>query len=363
MIVLFNVKITDVRMGYPYHIGRGSWMPNPQRIDVFKYCLASTVALEPLVSKFHLYITLAPECEARRAELEAFIHEIIPADKLHLVWARNDYGRDWIRTTDEILSDPNELIWLACNDDHIFIDYNLDVVQSAVTTLDQDPDPNAVMIYSHWPEQIRMSRFYKGELTADGNLVKFAWENFDGIMILKAGRFKQYWTRDYGDALMFKVDYLGGLYGYKCPGNVYAPTRELVRHYEGYAHVNQTAEMANLVPPLYVPQGFFERDLKVRVGYPERKDGWQNLYSAAEWLYNANPNGVEHRWCVEDIPLFWKPYISELDVNLDQNVGQLHQARNAAFLAATHIPMRCFDIDFTHENHHPAEWFDKQLLK
>ena len=350
-------------MGYPYHIGRGNWVPNPPRIDVFKYCLASTAVLEPLVTKFHLYITLAPECESRRAELEAFIHEIIPEDKLHLVWQRCDYGHDWKRVTDEILNDPDELIWLACNDDHIFLDYNLDIVKSAIDVLNEDSDPNAMMVYTHWPEQVRMSRHLGGELVANGDFIKSQWENFDGVMIMKAGRFKKYWERDYGDALMFKVDYLGAVHGYVCPGTFYNPTRELVRHYEGYAHVNQSTEMANLSPPLYVPHGFFEKDLKVRVGYPDRKEGWQNLYAAAEWLYNANPNGVEHRWCIEDIPLFWKPYISELDVNPNQDIAALKQARNAAFLAATHIPMTCFAITFTHEDHHPAEWFDKQLLK
>ena len=44
MIVLFNVKITDIRMGYPYR--RAAWMPNPERYDVFRYCLASTAVLD-----------------------------------------------------------------------------------------------------------------------------------------------------------------------------------------------------------------------------------------------------------------------------------------------------------------------------
>ena len=363
MKVLFNVKITDVRMGYPYT--RGSWMPNPQRMDVFKYCLASTAVLEPLVDKFHFYITLAPEYQHQQADLEEYMQSLFPENKLHIVWARNDFTRHWRKTCEEILTDPNELVWMAANDDHIFIDYNLDMFKAAIDNLNADPDPDAMLIYSHWPEQMRMSRHFNGELTADGNLIRYQWENFDGIMILKAGRFTKYWEIDHGDQLVFKPDYMGWVFNYKCPSNIYVPTREMVRHYEGYSHVNQNMEqtLANISTPLYVPHGFFERDLKVRVGYADRREGWQNLYAAAEWLYNANPNGVEHRWCVEDIPLFWKPYISELDVNLDQNVGQLHQARNSALIASTRVPMGCFGYTFTHENHHPAEWFEKQLLK
>ena len=143
MKVLFNVKITDIRMGYPYR--RAAWMPNPERYDVFRYCLASTAVLEPLVSKFVFCVTLAPELADRQQELEAYMRELFPADKLELIWSRCDYGRDWKRICDKYLDDPDEIVWLACNDDHIFIDSNLDMVESAINWLDLDPDPNAVM--------------------------------------------------------------------------------------------------------------------------------------------------------------------------------------------------------------------------
>jgi hypothetical protein len=364
MIVLFNVKITDIRIGYAYT--RGAWMPNPERFDIFKYCLASTAVLEPLVEKFVLFITLAPELAHRQAELEKYIRELIPADKLILSWARLDFRRDWVNactrnlTTAKLFQDPNQLVWLACNDDHIFVDNNLNVVESAITTLNADPDPNAIMYYSHWPEQMRMSQHFKGELTADGNFVKYYWENFDGIMILKAGRLLKYWDRDYGDALMFKTDYLGGHHGYKCPGNVYAPTRELVRHYEGYSHVGTGCD--NIAPPLYIPPGFFEKNMWVRVGYPNRQNGWTNLNPASEWLYNFNPAGTDYRWTVKDIPLFWQGRISATDVAKDYDPKVMNQARDAAFLAATRVPMKCFGIEFTHENHHPKEFFKNHLL-
>jgi len=358
MIILFNVKITDVRMGYPYT--RGSWMPNPERFDIFKYCLASTRALDPVVTKYAFYVTLAPELAHRQEELDAYIHELFPEEKLHLKWKRNDFGRDWRQNMDELLTDPNELVWLAANDDHIFLDSDLNIVRSAINTLDNDSDPNALVYYSHWPEQMRMAHHLNGQLTDDGNFVKFNWETFDGIMILKAGRLKKYWERDYGDALMFKPDYLAAHHGYQCPSTVYSPTKEIVRHYEGYSHVGTGCD--NVMPPLYVPLGFFDKDMKVRIGYPDRKDGWINLYSASEWLYNANPNGADFRWCVEDLPMFWQEHISELDVNLDQDINILHQARNQALVAASRVPMTCFGITFDQTNTPPSDWFNKHLL-
>jgi len=312
MIVLFNVKITDIRMGYPYT--RGGWMPNPERFDVFRYCLASTAVLEPLVSKFIFCITLAPELIHRQAELDEYINSLFPAEKLELIWQRCDYGRDWKRVCDQYLTDPDEIVWLACNDDHIFIDNDLDTIESAINWLTLDPNPNAVMYYSHWPEQMRMSRHYNGELTSDGDFIRYEWETYDGIMMLKAGRLKDYWLRDYGDAQMF------------------------------------------------IPPGFFENDIKIAVGFQERDDSWTNFNPSSEWLYNFHPNGTDYRWVEEDIPLFWRSRLGKITHSPDYDTNFMYQARDAAFLAATRVPMRCFDIEFTHANHHPKEWFRKNLF-
>ena len=362
MIVLFNVKITDIRMGYPYR--RAAWMPNPERFDVFRYCLASTAVLEPLVSKFVFCVTLAPELAHRQQELEAYMKELFPANKLELIWSRCDYGRDWKIICDRYLDDPEEIVWLACNDDHIFIDTNLDIVESAINWLELDPDPNAVMYYSHWPEQMRMSKYHNGELTSDGDFIRYDWETYDGIMMLKAGRLKKYWERDYGNALMFKVDYLGAHHGYVCPGPVYAPTKEIVRHYEGYSHVNdnmvQTLE--NIVPPIFIPPGFFEGDLKIAIGFYDRDDSWTNFNPAAEWLYNAKTSGTDYRWVEEDIPLFWRSRIGKITHSPDYDQQAMRQARDTAMLISTRVPMKCYSIEFGLENHHPKECFSKHFL-
>lgn len=362
MIILFNVKITDIRMGYPYR--RAEWMPNPERFDVFRYCLASHAVLEPLVSKFIFCITLAPELAHRHAELDAYIRSLYPADKLELIWQRCDYGRDWKKICDRYLTDPDELVWLACNDDHIFIDSSLDVVESAIKWVTADPNPNAVMYYSHWPEQMRMSKHLNGTLTSDGDFIRYDWDTYDGIMLLKAGRLKQYWEREYGDAQMFKVDYLGAFYGCKFPGPVYAPTKEIVRHYEGYSHVNDNMEqtLANIVPPLFIPPGFFENNMHIRVGFVERDDAYTNFNPAAEWLYNSKPTGTDYRWHEDDIPLFWQGHITNIEYDKNYNTGQMRWARDAGVLAATRVPMKCFCVEFTHENHHPKEWFTKHSL-
>jgi hypothetical protein len=362
MIVLFNVKITDVKMTHPYAgtvYDRASWFPVSNRFDIFKYCLASRAVMAPVVDKFIFYIDLA-EFTPRQAELEEFMLSIFPPDKIEIHWYRIDRTQKWRTLCDEQFINDNELIWYEGNDDHIFIDSNLDVIRASINILNADPDPLAAMYYSHWPEQMRMSLLHNGELTSDGNFIKFHWDTVDSLLMMKAGRFKKYWfDTDCGEDNMYRSDSLGWQYGLKIPGTVYSPTKELIRHYDGYSHVGNL--LGTIAPPLFVPIGFLDHNMKVRIGYPERKEGWTNLYAATERLYSIDPHGAEHRWCVEDIPLFWKPYISELDINIDQDIHILKQARDAAFLSMTKIPMKAHGHVFNYECH-PKEWFTKHLL-
>jgi hypothetical protein len=362
MIVLFNVKITDIKMSYPYAgttYVRAPWFPVSNRFDIFKYCLASRAVMSPVVDKFVFYIDLA-EFSPRREELEEYMYSIFPKDKLELNWYRIDSTQKWRALCDERFADDDQLVWYEGNDDHIFIDSNLDMIRASITTLNADPDPLAVMYYSHWPEQMRMSLAFNGELTEDGNFIKFQWDTVDSLLLMKAGRFKKYWfDTDCGEDSMYRSDPLGWHYGFKIPGTVYSPTKELIRHYDGYSHVGEL--LGTIAPPLFVPPGFLEKDMKIRIGYPERKDGWTNLYSAAERLHSVDPHGAEHRWCIEDLPMFWHPYTTEVDVNLDQDIQTLKQARNSAMLAMTRIPMKAHGHVFNYECH-PAEFFTKHLL-
>ena len=122
----------------------------------------------------------------------------------------------------------------------------------------------------------------------------------------------------------------------------------------------QTLE--NIVPPLYIPPGFFENDIKIAIGFYERDDSWTNFNPAAEWLYNSKPTGTDYRWVEEDIPLFWRSRIGKITHSPEYDKQLNYQARDAAFLVSIRVPMKCFGIEFSHDDYHPKEWFTKQLL-
>lgn len=349
-----SVKVTDHRLG-AYQ--RASWFPVSDRFDVFKYCLASKAVLEPLVDKFIFYIDLA-EFSHRQAELETYMLSIFPSDKLEINWYRLNYTHEWRKAAEKLPAD--ELVWYEGNDDHIFVDSNLNMVRASIDILNSDPDPLAVMYYSHWPEQMRMSLYNNGTLTEDGNFIKFHWENFDATHLMKVARFKKYWFEtDCGNDIVYRPDPLGCQYGLKIPSTVYSPTKELVRHYDGYSHVGTGC--VNIAPPLFVPPGFFEDDLKIGIGFQQRDDSWTNFNPAAEWLYNFNPSGADYRWVEEDIPLFWLDRLGKIIHSPDYDQESMNQARDAAFLAMTRVPMNPYGHVFNHECH-PAEWFSKHLI-
>jgi hypothetical protein len=80
---------------------------------------------------------------------------------------------------------------------------------------------------------------------------------------------------------------------------------ELCRHYDGYT------SLMKYVPPLFIPPGFFERQIKIRYGYEKRKDGWVNINPNAPWITEE----VDLPILVNDIPHFWRERIMEVDVN------------------------------------------------
>ncbi len=360
-----NVKITERRIGFPYQDGRGPWVPRSNRIDVFKYCLASYAVLEPHISTFHLNVVLDGELINHRDELEQYICDLFPSEKLDLRWSRCELTNEWRKFCDEIFTDDNELVWWAGNDDHIFIDYNLDMVKASIHQLNNDPDPNAIVYYSHQPEQMRMTFYKGGTLTDDGNFIKCRWNNLDSIQIMKVGRFRKMWfTQDYGQQpIVYRTDDLFNWFRYNQEeGNHYAPLREMVRHYDGYKHVGNA--MANWAAPLYIPPGFFEKKMTITIGDFVRDNYATNFNPINPNLYNVDEiNGTDYRWVHTDIPLFWEGHVEAIEWQEDCDRNEMYSARNQAFLKMSRLPMQCFGLSFNADSDAPPlHWFSKHLL-
>lgn len=87
------------------------------------------------------------------------------------------------------------------------------------------------------------------------------------------------------------------------------PKYEFCRHYDGYMHI------ANKVPPLFIPQGFFESNIRIRYGYDQPKEGYVNINPLATQFSYQSPLGADLKILIDDIPKFWNAHIKELDIN------------------------------------------------
>jgi hypothetical protein len=358
MIIVFNVKISDIRL---VAYNRASYYQAGSRMDVFKYCLASYAAMLPLISKCFIYVETEGMSE-REKELEEFIYSVFPKEKIVLNWKRNNCTKDWVKACDEILAVDDELIWLGCNDDHIFIDKDLTVIADGLEALKNDPDPMAIYYYSHWPEIIRTADHNKAQLVANGNAVRFdGWGCYDSIEVIKKERFKRYWfEQDHGDLILYKTDSLN-VYREQIIAPTYCPTKEIVRHYDGYSHV---ADMSNICPPLIIPNGFFDRDIKIKYGYHTRDNACVNINPSHSFLYAFNPSGTDYRWSLEDIPLFWKDRITSIEEApaIANSKTILHAMRNQNIINSSKIYMPGHAW-FSNNSIPPENWFEKHFIK
>lgn len=357
MILLVNVKITDHRL-VNYKKGIRFGYPSSNRFDVFKYTLASYSVMSELVSKFVFYIELSREFSHRQQELEDFIYEIFPKEKIVLNWFRNNYIRDWRLVYDELSKIDDEIIWLACNDDHVFIDSSLDILSDGLEILKNDKDTLSCIYYSHWLEGIRVANHFNAELDKNKNFVKFKWGIYDGILIVKKERFRKYWF-DYDDNSnsWFKPD---AFYNNRPPmtANFYVPTKEIVRHFDGYGHVGN---FANIAPSLVIPTGFFEKKIKIKYGYNDRIEDSVNINPKIPNMFSTDPNGTDYKWILEDIPLFWKDRIIQIDINSDVKEEELSVFRNFNYLTCAKSCNRSYLMNFNSVP--PITWFNKHIKK
>ena len=124
------------------------------------------------------------------------------------------------------------------------------------------------------------------------------------------------------------------------------PYRELCRHFDGYFYHGITNKQA---PSLEIPPGFFTNEIKIRYGYDNRKDGWVNINPKSENYYAFDKNGTDYKLTIEELPIFWKNRITDIDINHNIDKELLVQYRLKSVL----------EMIYTSENHNP--YIEQQL--
>lgn len=331
MILFLSVFITD--NGSKWH--RGHYGTSYDRLNVFKYTLASYSVIK--WSHVIIYYDLDVSYEDRREELNGWINSLFINPIVYDY--RLTHQSEWRKAMEEVFSfEDDDLVWFCCNDDHVFIDYDTDLLYRLEAKLSSMSTiyPYVACGFSHWPEGLAYSTkpsyspaSHQGiiEDTEEYCIVR-DWNYNDSIFIVNKNWLKYLWCEvDYGDIRLARPDWVTGVR--LVPTTTIVPYRELVRHYDVYTHAGIDL---NLCPPLQMPDGFFENDIKILYCSQERKPGYVHINPQIENYYSHDLSGVDSRYCLEDLPLFWKNRISTIEVAQEIDRELLLKYRDNAVL-------------------------------
>jgi len=324
MILFFNVLVTNRRAS-------ASGLNRVDRLDLFKYALASYACIDR-TTEVIIYCQLGDEYKERWLELTKWIEELFPNKPVRLYPHSPANQLEWQAALVEskLLETSLPILYMG-NDDHVFIDYDLDVLYEGLDLMAQEPaDQINTLHFSSWTEGVstifglndfrRVGRYWEAELMY-----------VDACQIVNSLYFEHiFFDLEMGGTYMRRTDnvqtnwypYLGD-YAFPSkkphpPVKTFLPLRELVRHFDAYWHINVPLENC---PMLDIPAGFFDRN--IRINYCGSK-----LSNCQNWGPFC---GTGDKKMIEDIPLFWKGRISQIDDGVHvYSHKQLLQARNEA---------------------------------
>ena len=256
------------------------------RLEVFKYTLHSYKNIQ--FEELFFFILLDAEYNCEINNLNEFIYSNfnnISKTKIHIINDRYYKQIQWIPFMQKIKEKygPNELIWFTQNDDHVFVDFNMEILNEGIELLKLEKNNRKSIYYSHWPEIVRMSGKYETP-TLIGNYVKFNNSLLDSIQIFNS-EFLYYifieynWKNDH-----IRIDsILNELTSYPSQENIlnqtiYIPLREMVRHFDGYDHVNMDKKSC---PPLILPINTFNYSNESLINK-------MTAYHNSAWTFNNN---------------------------------------------------------------------------
>ena len=261
MILIFNAFITNSRP-------RGNRYP---RIDIFKYALYSYRNIP--FSEIYMHILLDNEFLDRKDHIQEYIYATfsrLERQHIHLEFTRYTTQGQWIPLITNLYNrlGGNELVMLLNNDDHVFVDYDMNILSEGLELLSKEQNRFKSIYLSHWPELIKFSGKYMYPIKV-GNYLKFGMTILDSVQIFNLAMvyhlFVEYkWKGHHArtDSIINELTSAPSKDNVLCQV-IYVPFRELFRKFDGYDHVYMPHIYC---PPLNLPTNVFDysRDSLIR---------------------------------------------------------------------------------------------------
>lgn len=230
----------------------------------------------------------------------------------------------------------NDWIFFTPNNDHPYISndnswilYFEDIANEISLKYSTD---FVSIFYSHFTESISSlknnSYLFNNDISEvleeneNYYVVKFKNLQFVSIQVLKA-RFLIHLFKliPEGEHKIIRLEDLSKHINFDIPTISIIPRMELCRHFDSYLHTifhHSRFIKPNIVPPLFIPKGYFQEDIKIRVGHSDYKYGYVNINAEADkFVFENRLNGIDLKIKREHLPYFWEPKISLIEIAPD----------------------------------------------
>jgi hypothetical protein len=310
------------------------------RLDIAMYTLASYAMME------WTGVLIRYECADERQDpiFAAFVRDLFPTAVL--LRGRSMSQTEFARSFEMLSEMPDDWVFVACNNDHPIVAPSLEVLDNAMAAaVDVAATAEFVSVpYSHLVE-LRcgsdprytlawyVGRRYRRIAEADRySVVTSTFGYVAGVQIMHKrmlGRLIN--GKDYGNQVLRRTDDMDG--GLIPNQHMVIPKGRVGDHYDGYTNGRRFGQFLpnEIYPPLFIPPGFFENNIRIAYGFATIRPGSVNVNPAAPlYSFQDARGGTDLKCRLEDLPAFWKPRIAEIDINSDADQRELRRQALAA---------------------------------
>lgn len=307
-----------------------------KRLEISKYTLAS-YKIYPWTK---VIIKVDAENKYDKEDFLKFAREIFP--EAEIITHRSDNQKEYCKTISEIYKLDDDWVFYIPNNDHPMIINDINYIHKLLWLATEYKKKYKYV-------SINFSMYSENYNKMHNNFYKNTKEKYDTdlarIILCKNGYITSsqivnkdllkhlYCSRDFGDKRIIRMEDVAGLVQAD-DHIVILPKREICAHFDGYSHTFRRNDQISpdQVPPLFIPKGFFEKNIKIAYGYKEYREGWTNINPSAKYYSFRNEKNItDLKIGLDDIPLFWRERVSELDINHDADIKRLEKDRDEHF--------------------------------
>jgi hypothetical protein len=295
------------------------------KLDILKYSIASYVPIK--WSK--VVIRLDGDLKNEIRQLKGYIEECFP--DATIAFTRSDTGSKYAEVLATMLKD-NPWVFFSPNNDHPFI-YNkpeiIDFLQKSAEKAEKKFRLPVSILYSHFTESINSISplGYLYGYTGDfckiidedefSYTVKYDHASLLSLQIFRAEHLYEM-MRAAGNNRVIRPECLGQYVDYQTESVQIVPKVECCRHYDAYMHTSFVVSdyiTASRVPPLFIPDHFFENKIKIKYGFDEYYQDFVNINPLKNSYSFNSKNGTDLAVLADEIPSFWNGRIESFEVN------------------------------------------------